>query len=496
MKKLIYLIIFLVLVSFSNALQCSVSNTVDCPGQNKILGLSSNTNAHAQLYNINTYAWSLCCDENLLSGTCVNALKLSSTSNAHVGDLSSSYTVNLCLNADCKIATSNSDLSYIPLISLSSNTNAHVANSGAYTTKLYCKYLGGGNIPACTPNPVGTTNENTDVLCSDTIDNDCDGKVNCADPDCSSAPNCVITPETCASTVCKEYTNTEDCRLETDCNCYYQTKEPIGCYSCVGYTGGCTGITDENTCDYDSDLNTPNNCGSYCKWTVDNSLPNGGSCSNSNTCPDLDDDSICDSGYSNFCKNGNTVGCKDNCPPMGEKPLGWYNPDQEDLDDDGIGDACDADNLNYDEDISTIDVCKIKDTTQNYCLEANEEPIELCDDLTGIACSSNQLCSGMPIVTSDSNNCCIIGECGSVQYTLTGTQYNVESGDCVSVNEEGVGKKTVIKYNANGQQQGITEIDCTILPTQETVPFYTLISVILTISILIAFYSFKRNKLF
>ena len=48
-----YLTIFLVLVSFSNALDCDVVQATSCSGTqpNKILGLSSDTNAHAQIHN-------------------------------------------------------------------------------------------------------------------------------------------------------------------------------------------------------------------------------------------------------------------------------------------------------------------------------------------------------------------------------------------------------------------------------------------------------------
>ncbi|MDD5650137.1 MAG: putative metal-binding motif-containing protein [Candidatus Nanoarchaeia archaeon] len=306
-------------------------------------------------------------------------------------------------------------------------------------------------------------------ICTDNLDNDCDGLVDCNDPDCYADASCTVTPQQCSNEICPSYNNIllnreQSCRSETRCDCYYSITNS-NCNSCDGYTGGCSGFDNINDC---QGLTTsePNKCGFYCTWDDTTKI-----CSNSNNCPDLDDDSICDS--------------EDNCPPISEKPLGWYNPLREDINGNGIGDICDPE---------IISNCITLSEDGKYCLEGPDQETLNCSDLFGISCYSNQICSGLPTVTSDSDYCCIEGECGTVISTLTGTQYNVQSNECTSINEEGVGKKTVIKYNAEGQQQESYTIDCTVIPDQETVPFYTLFSVILTISVLIIFYTFRTKK--
>ncbi len=45
-----------------------------------------------------------------------------------------------------------------------------------------------GSIPGCTP----TGAENTPAMCSDAVDNDCDGFFDCSDPDCSGVGDCPV----------------------------------------------------------------------------------------------------------------------------------------------------------------------------------------------------------------------------------------------------------------------------------------------------------------
>ncbi|MBS3163652.1 hypothetical protein J4427_03095, partial [Candidatus Woesearchaeota archaeon] len=83
---------------------------------------------------------------------------------------------------------------------------------------------------------------------------------------------------------------------------------------------------------------------------------------------------------------------------------------------------------------------------------------------------------------------------GLIEVLLTGdTQYVLEESDCKNPNEEGVGKKSVYKYQ-EGSLISSYETECTVLPAK-TVPFYSLISVIITLAVLIGFYMF-RSKIF
>lgn len=93
----------------------------------------------------------------------------------------------------------------------------------------------GGGGPTCTDadadnyfveSTCGTTvdcNDNSAVInpgavevCTGGIDNDCDGKIDCADTDCSASPSCATTTEICNDTIDNDGDGRKDC-ADRDC---------------------------------------------------------------------------------------------------------------------------------------------------------------------------------------------------------------------------------------------------------------------------------------
>ncbi len=441
MKKIIYLAIFLTLISFSNAaLQCDTVQSTTCPaGQTKILGLSSQTNAHAELYNKNIYGWSICCNEDILDESCSNnnvVLKLSADTNAHVGFSAPTYPESLCLNADCYlniIPASEEDLTGYDFIFSISNgiTNAHIAGDQSYEHSLYCKSSASETLPVtCEPNDPG--DENTEERCSDGEDNDCDTYIDLNYPDydldCVPFANCAN----------YEGDDPSECRSLNDL-CYYT--QLLGCQECIPGTK-CWMFDNENDC-----ISVSQNClteGSGCSWDDVNGVCNT-ACAN-----DEDGDTVCDD--------------SDNC-------ISISNPEQKDSDEDGIGDACDEDTD-----------------------ESGMESVT-CSNLLGSICQSNQNCMwGHFVRSSDSSYCCLYGTCGITQLSLDGSaSYLLDSSDCIDPNEDGIGKKLITKLQ-NGAPTGQQwEEDCSSFVLEESVPFYGIMSMLLTVLLLFGFY-YRRLK--
>ncbi len=136
-------------------LSCSVTSEA-CSGTT-VFKLSAADNAHAELAGQANYSYSVCCTGESLGNTCSGsydtALKLSASTNAH-GEKSTqaNYGSSACLSTTygsgqqnpstitCDYATDCSTLGahYTCLASISGDTNAHIGNCTAYSTKICC----------------------------------------------------------------------------------------------------------------------------------------------------------------------------------------------------------------------------------------------------------------------------------------------------------------------------------------------------------------------
>ena len=127
---------------------CSETN-----GKYVVLGLSSETNAHAQdaLMESN-YPWVLCCNfgtgevmNHICDATSSNIiLRLFSKTNAHAEAPDKSpliYGWNICYgNLNCSSTTETCPIGKQEILSLSSQTNAHVGDIGDYPIKICCGF--------------------------------------------------------------------------------------------------------------------------------------------------------------------------------------------------------------------------------------------------------------------------------------------------------------------------------------------------------------------
>lgn len=141
--SLVFLSMFLLSLNFISSASCSI--TTSCNAANTVMKLSSTTNAHGALYNQGSYGYYLCCDftgDHTCSGS-NKVLGLSATTNAHAQIPSyTSYSYSACFaDLSCTATTSSSCPSQFPIamVSLSSSTNAHLAQFSTYSQKICCK---------------------------------------------------------------------------------------------------------------------------------------------------------------------------------------------------------------------------------------------------------------------------------------------------------------------------------------------------------------------
>ena len=180
---LVYSFLIVILLGVVSANSCSVVSIDLCSSDKMVLQLSSNGNAHAQKWDaVPQYGYVLCCDFAGSRDCATNSkiLNLFSATNSHVEIFTSPfYTIPVCYgnNLNCEVADNECPVRSPPknaILSLSSETNAHVGNPVAYPKKICCTLDPG---ITCGDGNVGGTEE-----CDDGNINDGDG--------CSFSLNC------------------------------------------------------------------------------------------------------------------------------------------------------------------------------------------------------------------------------------------------------------------------------------------------------------------
>lgn len=185
MKKLVLLFminLFLCasFIQFANALiGCSITQI--CPDDNTIFKASSNYNAHAGAWDSN-YNFKVCCPP-IVGRTCSggnNFIRIQNTNsvpivNAHLEKntmLTPGY-FDLCFGPDqiqsCSYKPSCDASTELCLASIDKDTNAHASDCNTFSSNICCK---------CNP---------TETSCTDGLDNDCDGQIDCKDTDCAGS---------------------------------------------------------------------------------------------------------------------------------------------------------------------------------------------------------------------------------------------------------------------------------------------------------------------
>lgn len=137
---LLLMILFLGVISAEG---CEIKLRTNCSSNNTVLGLSGLTNAHGELWNQSSYDYILCCDfggNHDCDGT-NKILGLSSPTNAHAEIPSlDNYPADVCYgNLECRNVTGNCNPYEIKMLSLSSETNAHIGGFDDYNVKVCCK---------------------------------------------------------------------------------------------------------------------------------------------------------------------------------------------------------------------------------------------------------------------------------------------------------------------------------------------------------------------
>lgn len=157
----VFLMLFLLVILSSGILAVSVGtcdiverSACDNPATEGyvLMGVSDLTNAHAELASEGNYDYVLCCNSGAGDTTCASGssnkiLGLSSSTNAHVEEPSqSNYEIDICYeDFDCiaslfDCGEEGTDVENYPLglLSLTSETNAHVGKIDDYDVKICC----------------------------------------------------------------------------------------------------------------------------------------------------------------------------------------------------------------------------------------------------------------------------------------------------------------------------------------------------------------------
>jgi len=251
-KLVIVCLISILIASFVYAsLSCSVTSSCSV-GTTDVFHMSDIDNAHAELNTQTEYTNEVCCvDDNgivPLGTDCSGAtlLRLSDVTNAHAEKSTEfSYPEDVCLSTTYPAATvacgyaddcSSLGTTYTCLASISGDTNAHVGDCNAYTTKVCCALNCGAS----------------ETDCTNGIDDDCDGLSDCLDPDCfgvvgPNGDNCCNNPAAdCVPDDCV----IESCGVDNECE--YNNRAQCTSDECVigqycDSAGGDCKAPDENS---------------------------------------------------------------------------------------------------------------------------------------------------------------------------------------------------------------------------------------------------------
>jgi len=145
-----FLLVVFLSLSLISADSCNIETSASCSGRGgySIMELSDTSNAHGALNTQSSYSYVLCCDFGTGDTACTGSNKfigLSDLTNAHAEAPSyTNYGNPVCYESlSCRqesvLSTCNSG--EIEMLSLSADTNAHIANfsgTGSYSTKICC----------------------------------------------------------------------------------------------------------------------------------------------------------------------------------------------------------------------------------------------------------------------------------------------------------------------------------------------------------------------
>lgn len=262
-----------------------------------------------------------------------------------------------------------------------------------------------------------------ETICNDKHDNDGDGKVDCADPDCAGVAGCPATTETnCTDKIDNDADNRVDCD-DTDCDkdkaCNSNDKDgdgfptPTDCNdnNAAVHPGAIEVCTDgiDNNCDGKTDAADPT-CGNPNDKDGDGWLSNGGDCNDNDAKVNPGAKEICGDGIDNDCDTKADAFDTECTQPSGDLDLDGdtFTPNQGDCNDhnaavnpnakencDGIDNNCDGvvDYANMDGD-AYFSVCPsdCDDTNSRIYPKAPE----VCGDGVDQDCDGkDKLCPGM-----------------------------------------------------------------------------------------------------